>query len=325
MKSKQKSKYSSDSFNKCIMQRKESSRVYQRSLATALVASSSTTYSYYTLCENNVNGSRRKAPPRFGKSIPRHLLFQNDFMSSRYGKSLQKRVFTTTVKGSASESDLLDLSESKKDRGDCPLCKKYSQGPCGEFFQKWIQCIDSLDSGSKNNEKCDSLLVPLDNCLKKHKDFYDKINVYDSESDVDADNISKWIEFIAEIEDTKESTKEESGVKIEWKELPHDEIEMQIRPQRQMGAAMFPERESGKEDDRILLLAYVKDQDGNLIGAGSVEELYPFQKQFVLRFDVNRSCEEITAYALYGYESDSNKSTAPTKMTIYSKTLKVPQ
>lgn len=322
----QKSKYPSSSFNKCIIQRKESSRVFERSLATALVASSSTTLSYYTFCENNGNGSRRKAPPRFGKSIPRHLLFQNDSMNFRYGNTLQKRVFSTTVKGSASESSLSDLLESKKDRGDCPLCKKYSQGPCGEFFQKWIQCIDSLDSGSKNNEKCDSLLVPLDKCLKKHKDFYDKINVYDSESDVDADNISKWIEFIAEIEDTKESTKDESGVEIEWKKSPHDEIEMQIRPERQMGAAMFPERESGKEeDDRILLLAYVKDQEGNLIGAGSVEELYSFQNQFVLRFDVNSSCEEITAYALYGYESDSNTSTAPTKMTVYSKTLKVPQ
>ena len=40
--------------------------------------------------------------------------------------------------------------------------------------------------------------------------------------------------------------------------------EMQLCPKSNMGAAMFlPEM-----GDKVLLLAYIKDQDGNLLGAG---------------------------------------------------------
>jgi len=42
--------------------------------------------------------------------------------------------------------------------------------------------------------------------------------------------------------------------------------------------------------------------------AGSVEDLVPFQDQYVLRFGVTGQCKDITAHALYGYKGDASGS-----------------
>lgn len=96
--------------------------------------------------------------------------------------------------------------------------------------------------------------------------------------------------------------------------------------------------------DRILLLAYVKDQDGDLLGAGSVEDLFDFQGQYVLRFRVSSpsgsdsgssvssdgtskksGSKDVTAYALYQNECEStDEDREDEDVVIYHKTERIP-
>ena len=235
---------------------------------------------------NKLAVSCDRAPPRYGKSIPYHLI--------------SRKLSNRTVHVPATKNDDI-LSISKENRSDCPLCKKYSQGPCGTLFQQWLECIDANEG---EEHKCDPLVVPLDKCLKDNKELYDKISLYDDDNDEDA--VEKWREFIQQVEG-------EDGIKYK----PFEEKlqpEMQLRPKSQMGAAMF----HPKVDDQVLLLAYVKEQDGNLLGAGSVEDLFEFQDQYVLRFSVTGECRDISAHGLYGYEDDRDD------VVIYRKTERIP-
>ncbi len=231
----------------------------------------------------------KRAPPRYGKTIPRHIL------SRHFSDRGQKDNDDET-------SAVASLSIPVENREDCPLCKKYSQGPCGPLFKKWIQC---LDQQKDDESKCDALVPPLEKCLKQNKEFYDKISVYDDAED--KHSMEDWIEFISQME--KSDTTSFRTFSTE------KEPEMQVRLENQMGAAMFHK----KIGNKILLMAYIKDQDGNIIGAGSSEDLYPFQGQLVLRFGVEDRSRDATAYGLYGSEEDDDN-----EVIIFTKTERIP-
>jgi len=296
---------------------------------TAALASNNKNSYYYTssCADKTTSTTTRKtpaAPPRFGKSMPHHLL-SRPFTTSTTTKDIPIPTNTTNKEDSIQQQQSILVSKSKagekRDESACPLCKKYSQGPCGKLFQQWIECIDANENEG-DASKCDSHVVPLDKCLKEHQEYYDKISIHDNEDDNDQVAIDKWKDFILAIE-------QEDGIKYRPFSPSHDdahahahEPEMQLRPKSNMGAAMFhPEMV-----DQVLLLAYIKDQDGNLLGAGSVEDLFPFQDQYVLRFGVTEKCKDITAHALYGYKdgSDGSDHGSDESLTIYTKTQRVP-
>lgn len=227
-----------------------------------------------------------RGPPRYGKKIPLYLLPRRDFSG---GSSTNNSDGDSSLVPSGGTPSETILSVPKEDRGDCPLCKKYSKGPCGELFKKWLECLDKNEGNEIN---CDVLMAPLDKCLKKNEAYYDKISLYDDNDD--EKTIEKWKEFIEEMEG--EAT---TIIRDFDKET---EPEMQLRLERQMGAAMF----RSKIGNKILLLAYVKDQDGNILGAGSSEELYSFQGQLVLKFGADESCKDVIAHGLYGNEDDDD-------------------
>ncbi len=249
----------------------------------AKAANYSFTKEAITICE-------KRAPPRYGKTIPRHILSRHISGGSQKDKDHENSI------------DVASLSIPAENREDCPLCKKYSQGPCGSLFKKWIQC---LDKQKDNESKCDALVIPLEKCLKQNKEFYDKISVYDD--DDDKHSMEDWIEFISQIE--KSDTTSFRSFSAE------KQPEMQVRLESKMGAAMFHKNIG----NNILLMAYVKDQDGNIIGAGSSEDLYPFQGQYVLRFGVEDSCRDVTAHGLYGSEENDDNN-----VIIFTKTERIP-
>lgn len=308
----------------------------------ALTSNNKNSYYYTSYCADKTTTAitttptpTRKtpaAPPRFGKSMPHHLL-SRPFTTTLTTKKDIPIPTTTNRKNkedSIQQQQSILVSKSKagekRDESSCPLCKKYSQGPCGKLFQKWIECIDANEHEHENEgdaSKCDSLVVPLDKCLKEHQEYYDKISIHDNADDNDQVAIDKWKDFILAIE-------QEDGIRFESFPPSHDaannahdhEPEMQLRPKSNMGAAMFhPEM-----GDQVLLLAYIKDQDGNLLGAGSVEDLFPFQDHYVLRFGVTAKCKDITAHALYGYKdgADGSDHGSDESLTIYTKTQRVP-
>jgi len=97
------------------------------------------------------------------------------------------------------KKDNHDHDNNNNDK-DCPLCRKYSKGPCGILFQNWHgQCIpdsqyDKKSSSNTDKSKdssalltCDELVAKLDQCWKENSLFYDSISLYD---DDDNDEVS---------------------------------------------------------------------------------------------------------------------------------------
>eukprot|EP00557_Chaetoceros_sp_GSL56_P005385 CAMPEP_0176489490 /NCGR_PEP_ID=MMETSP0200_2-20121128/7317_1 /TAXON_ID=947934 /ORGANISM="Chaetoceros sp., Strain GSL56" /LENGTH=324 /DNA_ID=CAMNT_0017886637 /DNA_START=59 /DNA_END=1030 /DNA_ORIENTATION=+ len=276
--------------------------------SSSTCTSATTNNKYYTKNTTICNG-RVPSPPRYGKYIPHYLLgssVSNKINHARYSSLRSSNNDNKENNSSGGDKD--------KDKHKCPLCEKYSQGPCGDLFQNWLSCIDSHQGG--NEAECDSLIVPLDACLKEHAEYYNTITVNsyllegededNTESNHDKrDTVDKWKEFIQELD------KEEDINTITDFPKGHGP-KMELRAKDQTGFAMFCSR----VEDRDLLLAYIQDQDGNVLGAGSVQELYPYQEQenddkpysshyyFVLRFAVplTKECQSVTAHGLYGYE-----------------------
>jgi hypothetical protein len=155
-------------------------------------------------------------------------------------------------------------------------------------------------------------MVPLDQCLKEHVQYYDSIQTIDPENDMDKDDTDKWRDFLKELGQEQEQAGGEGS--IDTRDFPKEyEPTMELRPKDQTGFAMFCPR---VQQDRQLLLAYIQDQDGNVLGAGSVEDLYLYQTEkgqqdeyyYVLRFAVtNQDCQSVTAYGLYACEEEEEE------------------
>lgn len=295
-------------------------------LVTATTTTTTTSSKNNTICNGRIT-----SPPRYGKYIPHHLLVSSFTGShAKRNQSQYSRFISTTTTTSTSSNDDVTTNNgtppSKKEE-ECPLCQKYSQGPCGDLFQRWLKCIDSHPG---KEAECDSLIVPLDQCLKEHSDYYNSINIYSvqDESDqvdetVDNANITtpstveQWRDFIKELD------QEEDIATIDFPKT--QEPKMELRPKDQTGFAMF----DSKLQNRHLLLAYMKDQDGNVLAAGSVQDLFPYQQlddeYYVLRFAVtNKECQSVTAYGLYGNDEHDDQTEKSSGHVRYAKTERIP-
>jgi Predicted solute binding protein len=328
--------------------------------STFLVTATTTT----TTTTNTICNGRITSPPRYGKYIPHHLLVssltgshtkRNQPQSSRFisttttsTTSSNDDVTTTTTATATTttsnkegqqdetpaatppltESSTPSSSTTTTKKEECPLCQKYSQGPCGDLFQKWLKCIDSHPG---KEAECDSLIVPLDQCLKEHLDYYNSINIYSmqDESDQEVDEtvaddanittpstVEQWRDFLKELD------QEEDIKTIDFPK--NQEPKMELRPKDQTGFAMF----DSKVQNRHLLLAYMKDQDGNVLAAGSVQDLFPYQQledeYYVLRFAVrNKECQSVTAYGLYG-KDELDQTEESSGHVRYAKTERIP-
>lgn len=246
------------------------------STSCILIASSNTcsqhskrrAFSTTHCCAAN-NSTRRPPPARFGMSV-RHK-----------------------------HSDTLPLIP-KDDKNDCPLCKKYSQGPCGELFQKWLACAEQYKSmmDSNTNEelhlsKCRHLALPMAECLDKHQEYYDSLDVYSDEYE-ERVLLQEWTKVVKQVEETHSS-----DTVLEFP--PSLTPELQIRPSTNTGMAAFVYNHDDDDNSRTLTLAYVKDAgSGELLAAGSLEDLWEWQDKYgVLRLNIPPKTTAITAYALY--------------------------
>jgi GCK domain len=68
-----------------------------------------------------------------------------------------------------------------REEKDCPICAKYSKGPCGKQFRQWLECTDDLESAvqgtnrlEEQRKKCDEIFRLLYICWEQHERFYDK-------------------------------------------------------------------------------------------------------------------------------------------------------
>jgi len=242
--------------------------------------------SFQKLMISKTNSSPSSIPSRFGQSIQQQRSYSNTNFPD-------------------------DIHQRNKDdnNGDCPICKKYSQGPCGEMFVKWLACTDK-HRGSKDDDDehrisimCQSLAEPLTECLQKEAKYYASLDIYtDEENDDDIEDLRQaWITVIQEVEECHQTTKD----------FPSPPI-MDIRPQDRTGMAGFDYKLP--ENKMTIVLAYIRDNDtGELLAAGSIEDLWEYNvstnnKKGILRLSFGPECKSVTAYALYQSDNDDENN-----------------
>jgi hypothetical protein len=228
------------------------------------------------------NDKRRPAPLRFGTSV-------------RYN-----------------HHTFSQIPETNDNNEDCPICRKYSQGPCGTIFRQWQDCTDAnkgIDPETKQAwhlSRCSHLATPLAHCLQKHESYYENLDIYKDEDErEDTEDLKEaWRNVIKEVE-----TKERQSFP------PEIVPELQVRPTTGTGMAAFVY----EYKEKALILVYVKDDDtGELLAAGSPEDLWEWENGYgVLRLALPEVTRSITAHALY-------QADAPEEEVLYVNTQLVP-
>ncbi len=247
--------------------------------------------------------NQRRRPPEFGSTIP----------------SMSRRGMAT--KFSDTSIPAIDVN----DREDCPLCKKFSSGPCGELFKKWLACTDVNPGKDDNGEplhltRCSSFAERLAECLDENSPYYSKDSEDEVEHDVnignkgtnsaEGDGMLKdaWTEFVSGIEDGIKSGK--------YSLLPFPATitpRVEVRISTHTGAAFFvPEN-----DAQPIIAAYILDDSSNVIAAASQKDMYMNGLGCVIQFKVMEGMKSATCRAIYDMEGDNVS-------IVYTRTMLVP-
>ena len=265
---------------------------------------------------NNPNGrvnmNSPRAPFRFGPSV-RWMTTGN--------------TSGVTIPGKGNDSDEMTIADPN-DRQDCPICRKFSQGPCGNLFTTWLECTDThpgMDPEKPNEalhiRKCQDHAGPLSACLTEHRAYYagdedsEDGSIYDDvEAQEQLELQEAWLDVISQVEQ-QHST-------IQPFRLNHKPA-VEIQPTTRTGMVGFA-------IDNFIM-GYVKDQDGTLLAAGSVDDLWTQWKEGygLLQFQIQQTPRgdnsdrkgivkerSVTVYALYMEDDETD--------VLYSYTLLVP-
>jgi hypothetical protein len=288
--------------------------------------------SSYTLCSSSAqrgrssHGISRYLPPPVGISA-------REFSSSSINTSTNPATNTTASTGDNNSNDN-ELPTSYSD--DCPLCAKYSAGPCGTLFRQWLACTDQAaaaaaaatskikTSGSDEEDEhvalCAQNFDRFQACLEEHSDYYDKIHI-DNEEGIDDDD------------------SEGGNVQQAWETMIREELScavtesfpealrpiVQIRPKTGQATVSFMVSSNpSKSGADNFVLAFVRNTnskddddatDGNdadaytLLAAGAKEDLFIDNDnpdaRIVLLFRVPTDSSAIIVSAVYEQQDDS--------------------
>jgi len=287
--------------------------------ASSLFLSDSTLLkSYHATCQSsrdsrgsNISTGRIQRPPTFGSSIQNqrrlfHTLSQKEDLS---------QVIQQEKKRNDERSDI-----GKNNREDCPICERYSQGPCGSIFKTWLQCTDDHPGQDPKTGKdlhldhCAKYASSLASCLEKNESFYENLK----------------FEQMAQ-ETAKVDPKEHEELQQAWERLIQEDLQdiprvdfskhdpgkpiMEIRPLDRTGVIMVPINRIDKSNksqgtDSTLLLVFVQDSTTHqLLSAGSLEDVFRYTPSAenerekgelgVLQFIIPETTTEIVASVLY--------------------------
>ena len=180
-----------------------------------------------------------------------------------------------------------DLPSVDSEKEDCPICKKYSQGPCGDLFTQWLACTDQhRESENSHIDKCASFAEPLAECLQLHKVLYDNINVYKDEP-IRMGLQDEWVNVVKEVEASNKS-----------QAFPlHLKPTLEYRPHIGTGIAGFVMKYDVAQP---IIMACIQDSSsGDLLAAGSTADLFEYEGRGVLKLVIPASTTAVTVSALY--------------------------
>ena len=242
---------------------------------------------------------RRRRPPTFGAKIP----------------NITTRRMVTKSSGNDTTAPDLD------DREDCPMCKKFSKGPCGDRFKQWLSCTDQHPGKDANGEPlhlstCSDFAEKLAKCLDENADFYSKEDEEEEDAYNKADSKQNsemqedaWKEFIHEIEEGIKSGKYNVAP------VPKHDINPKIQTRLASGlAATFF---SPEKDGKTIIAAYILDENGNVKAAGSKGDMDMGELGSILQFKIS-DMTSVTCRAIYDTEDGNGDN-----ISIYSRTVQI--
>ena len=104
-----------------------------------------------------------RGPVRFGDNMP--------------NMATTTRGLTRTT-GNNNDRDTATIDITDRDN-NCPMCKKFSMGPCDDVFKMWLACTDKHPGKDARGEplhlnKCSVLADELAKCLDENTEYYTK-------------------------------------------------------------------------------------------------------------------------------------------------------
>jgi len=206
-------------------------------------------------------------------------------------------------------------------REDCPMCKKFSRGPCGEHFTKWLACTDANPGKNDSGEplhltRCSDFAEKLAVCLDEHIAYYstndDTDDAVDDNEDAEArDGALKdaWKKFVTEMEDAIQTGK------YSLLPFPHNiQPKMEVRLSTHTGAAFF----KPEHNKQPILAVYILDDSSNVIAAASREDMYMNNHPgCVIQFKILEGMKSATCRAIYDTDGEDD-------VVIYTRSMLVP-
>jgi hypothetical protein len=282
---------------------------------------------------------QRKRPPEFGATIP----------TLTRGR---ERLATNRNAGTTNDNTSTTLAAEDDNRNNCPMCKKFSAGPCGNIFQRWLACTDcytgKVDPGTGQPlhlSQCADLAVELAECLEENTVYYSKDEKHEEEIDVgrqqkqhqqqqltDSSELKDaWTVFVTDMEDCIRSKK---YTVQPFTATLNPKIKIRANTTTNTGAAFFvmsssenndnDEQQPQQQQPLSLVAAYILDNNSNVIAAGSQEDMYMNDELgCVLQFKISDGMKSVTVRAIYDTTAGSNDDDDD-GILIYSRTMLVP-
>jgi hypothetical protein len=241
-------------------------------------------------------------------------IFQTPIATSpNVGKMYRPTIFGHSILALEEESDnseknqenLENLAKGIDNREDCPICRKYSKGPCGKLFHNWLTCTDEFDGQvdaitgeDMHLSKCSHLATPLAECLETKQAHYQASSSMDNNTN---EILAKtWKGIVQDLEQERDK---------KTKPFPSRRMmpRMEINPSGSAGLAVFAPIFQ-KDASRGLIFAYVKDNNGKVVAAATASDMEDQQDLFdgfALSYDIDRGVESVTAFVVYDGHSDA--------------------
>lgn len=223
-----------------------------------------------------MEGLPRSRPHSFGATIP--------------NITTRGQTYVTTRNNGSSDTSNIDIN----DRDNCPMCKKFSKGPCGNVFKRWLACTDEYPGKDANGEpihldKCSAFAESLAKCLDENTEYYTKEDMTTTDKHDNIELTDAWIKFVNTMESGIESGK--------YSVIPFPEEE--VYPQIQISLATRAAAVFFNNNQEKIIAAYILDDNGKVIAAGSKEDINIEGLGCVLQFKVNDGLKYATCRAIY--------------------------
>ena len=237
-------------------------------------------------CSGGPGARSRRRPPVFGPTVPR----------------ITSRGIVTTLPGDA---PLFNGELKHGDQDDCPMCRKFSKGPCGDRFKKWLACTDSHPGKDAQGEplhlqKCSDLAQSLAECLGRNEDYYTRDEEEEEPpTSTSKPNVEQWKVFANNMEAGIES------LKYTVTDFPSETMpRVQISSRGSGAGAVFFSSEDVKR--LSIIAAYILDEQGELIAAGSKHDMELEALGCVLQFKISNGLKAVTIRTIYDSENEGD-------------------